>query len=97
MSWVGPVGDLKTAQPSAWDRDRFQTRSSLTISRDGNYTCEARNVVGMDVITINTREMPTSGLKFHVESQEIEILESQQGFMVVSFLLFLLGYMLKYT
>ena len=52
-------------------------------------------MAGEDRITVNTRKMPSSGLKFHVESQEIEILETPQGLCVIAFLLVILGYMIK--
>lgn len=70
----------------------FQTKCSLTVTKEGNYTCIASNVAGTETITIDTRNLPTSGLKFHVESREIEILETPSGFLFVMALLALLGY-----
>ena len=69
-----------------------QTRSSLTVTKEGNYTCIASNVVGEERITVDTRNLPTSGLKLRVESREIEILETPQGFMITLFFMALLGY-----
>ncbi len=62
------------------------------MTREGNYTCIASNVQGEERITVDTRKLPTSGLKLRVESREIEILETPQGFCVTLFFIALLGY-----
>mgnify|MGYP001548023070 CR=1 FL=1 len=49
--------------------DVFQTLSTLTVTREGNYTCVAENVAGEDRVTIDTTHMPSSGMRFHVQSQ----------------------------
>ena len=95
VTWVSPGGAEKSTVPPPWQREVFKTRSSLTISRDSNYTCIASNIVGEDSITVNTRKMPSSGLKFHVESREIEILETQTGFTITALLIALLGYIVR--
>ena len=93
--WIAPDGTEKAKEPARSDRDVFQTQSSVTITKKGNYTCIAQNVAGEDRVTVNTRKMPSSGLKFHVESQEIEILETPYGFGITVSLIMLLGYIFK--
>ena len=95
VTWISPSGKKKTRMPSQFDHLSFETRSSLTIMKDGNYTCVAENIAGTDRVEVNTRQMPSAGLKFHVQSQEIEILETPQGFFITAMLIVLLGYILR--
>lgn len=95
VTWISPSGKEKTELPSQFDRVSFQTKSSLTVMKDGNYTCVAENLAGTDRVEVNTREMPTAGLRFVVQSQEIEILETPQGFLITAMLIALLGYILR--
>ena len=97
VSWMSPEGDkpTKVTLPSRFDRESFQTRSLLTISRDGNYTCIAENIAGTDSVVVNTRKMPSAGIKFAYESKEIEILETPQGFAITVFFICLLGYIIR--
>ena len=44
---------------------------------------------------MDTRNLPTSGLKLRVESREIEILETPQGFMITLFFIALFGYYIR--
>ena len=82
---------------SRWDRhSTFQTQNSLTITKDGNFTCIATNVAGEDRITVNTRQIPKAGMRFVIESQQIELLETPQGMMVVIFLMAVLGYYFRW-
>ena len=93
--WVSPDGKKKAKEPARSDRDVFQTQSSLTITKKGNYTCIAQNIAGEDRISVNTRNMPSSGFKYHVESNEIEILQNPYGLGLTISLIALLGYILR--
>ena len=95
VTWTSATKDEVMSIPDPYNRDVFQTRSTFTVTKDGNYTCVAENVAGTDSVTVDTRRMPTSGLRFVVESQEIEILETPQGFMVTASLIVLLFYLFK--
>lgn len=93
--WISPDGKESAKEPARSDRDVFQTQSSQTITKKGNYTCIAQNVAGEDRITVNTRKMPSSGFKYHVESNEIEILENPYGLGITVSLIAILGYLLR--
>lgn len=85
---------LKTESPLS--RNDFMVKSVLTITKHGNYTCNAKNMVGSEQVVVDTRNIPISGLKFEEESREIEIIETPQGFIITALLLFILGYIFKY-
>ena len=98
VSWVSSADSKqKMTLASRWDRHTtFQTQNSLTITKDGNFTCIATNIAGEDRITVNTRQIPKAGMKFVIESQQIELLETPQGMMFVLFFVALLGYYFRW-
>lgn len=98
VSWTSEADNKqKMTLASRWDRhSTFQTQNSLTVTKDGNFTCIATNLVGEDRITVNTRQIPKAGMRFVIESQQIEILETPQGMMIVLFLISILGYYFRW-
>ncbi|ELT90637.1 hypothetical protein CAPTEDRAFT_220992 [Capitella teleta] len=95
VTWISPKDEEKIAMPLRSERKTFQTQNTITVTRDGNYTCVSENVAGEDSVVVNTRKMPSSGIKFHVESKEIKILETPQGFFITLALLCILGYIIR--
>ncbi|CAD5125013.1 DgyrCDS13253 [Dimorphilus gyrociliatus] len=93
---VLPEGVTLLVTNSPFSRSNFMVKSVLTITKHGNYTCSAKNMVGSDQVIVDTRNIPLSGLKFEVESREIDILETPQGFIFTAVLIFILGYIFKY-
>ena len=83
--------------PPRADRDLFQTTGTVTLTRDGNYTCVASSVAGGDRVVVDTRTMHAhASIKFHSPSQEIEILETPQGFAFTLGLIAILGYIFRH-
>lgn len=95
VKWISPKGEEKSTNPHPYRRGQFQTSNTMPVTRGGNYTCIAENLLGKDTVVINTETMPTMGLKFHVKSQEIEILETPAGFCITCFLICILGYIFR--
>ncbi len=98
VTWVTPDENPRRAlEPTCHIKSLVQTSCSLPITKDGNYTCVASNVEGTDRVVVDTKTIPTSGLRFSIRSQKIDILESPQGFFVTLVLLAVLGYMLRHS
>ncbi|KAK2143667.1 hypothetical protein LSH36_823g02002 [Paralvinella palmiformis] len=96
VSWLGSDESLAAStRPSTYDRRNLQTKCTIAITKENNYTCTANNIVGNDSAIIDTTKIPTSGLKFVYQSREIEILETPQGFFVTALLLVVLGYIFR--
>ena len=96
IRWESPFGDTQIGFPPA-NRNILKTESALIITKDGEYTCHARNLAGETGVTVNTRNIPKSGLRFAHDSQRIKILETPAGLLMTSVLLGILGYTFRTT